>query len=69
MHHGGNMAEIEIGILDRQCLNRRIPTEEKLKQEIGAWEARRNTRAKTMTYDRKLFAIVCPHAPTRLLFV
>jgi hypothetical protein len=37
-----NMAEIEIGILDRQCLGRRIGSEHYLKDEVKAWEQRRN---------------------------
>ena len=37
-----NMAEIEIGILDRQCLGRRIGSENHLKAEVEAWERRRN---------------------------
>jgi hypothetical protein len=37
-----NMAEIEIGILERQCLGRRIGSENRLKTEVGAWEQRRN---------------------------
>ena len=37
-----NMAEIEIGILDRQCLGRRVGSEETLMAEVGAWEQRRN---------------------------
>ena len=42
--HGSwlNMAEIEFSALSRQCLNRRIPTQEKLIQEVAAWEAARN---------------------------
>ena len=42
--HGSwlNMAEIEIGVLDRQCLDRRIPSRGILEQETGAWEHRRN---------------------------
>ena len=42
--HGSwlNMAEIELSILARQCLDRRIPTEAILKEEVSAWEARRN---------------------------
>ena len=42
--HGSwlNMAEIEIGVLHRQCLDRRIPSRGILKQETGAWEHRRN---------------------------
>jgi hypothetical protein len=37
-----NMAEIEIGVLSRQCLNRRIDNEQTLCQEIAAWETQRN---------------------------
>lgn len=47
--HGSwlNMAEIEIGILSRQCLARRIPEMEELKREVAAWENSRNkTEAK-----------------------
>ena len=42
--HGSwlNMAEIELSILQRQCLNRRIPDQDSLKREVGAWEATRN---------------------------
>lgn len=37
-----NMAEIEIGILDRQCLGRRIGEEALLRSEVLAWERQRN---------------------------
>lgn len=37
-----NMAEIEIGILDRQCLDRRLPTRAILAAEVDAWQQRRN---------------------------
>jgi transposase len=42
--HGSwlNMAEIEFAILQRQCLNRRIPDQETLRQEVAAWQQRRN---------------------------
>lgn len=42
--HGSwlNMAEIEFSALSRQCLNRRIPTQEKLKKEVKEWEYARN---------------------------
>jgi transposase len=39
-----NMAEIELSVAGRQCLNRRIPTEEKLKQEIHYWQGYRNRK-------------------------
>ena len=37
-----NMAEIEIGILDRQCTGRRIGDETRLRSEVLAWKQRRN---------------------------
>jgi transposase len=37
-----NMAELEIGLIKRQCLDRRIPDKAKLTSEIAAWEAARN---------------------------
>lgn len=37
-----NMVEIEIGVMVSQCLDRRIPSKEKLVAEIKAWERRRN---------------------------
>ena len=42
--HGSwlNMAEIEFSALTRQCLDRRIPDEATLKQEVTAWQAYRN---------------------------
>ena len=42
--HGSwlNMAEIELSVLARQCLDRRIPDRESLAGEVGAWEAERN---------------------------
>ena len=36
-----NMAEIEIGVMRRQCLDRRIATRELLETEVRAWERRR----------------------------
>lgn len=45
--HGSwlNMAEIELSVLTRQCLNRRIPDEARLRQEVAAWENARDTNA------------------------
>jgi len=45
--HGSwlNMAEIELSVLARQCLDRRIPDREALAREVAAWEAGRNTAA------------------------
>lgn len=44
--HGSwlNMAEIELNVLIRQCLNRRIPEIETVKSEVAAWQQARNTK-------------------------
>jgi hypothetical protein len=44
--HGSwlNMAEIELSVLSRQCLDRRIPDQESLEREIKAWEDERNAQ-------------------------
>ena len=45
--HGSwlNMAEIELGVLARQCLHRRIPDQETLHGETQAWQSQRNREA------------------------
>ena len=42
--HGSwlNMAEIELSVLSRQCLDRRIPDADTLTHEVAAWEQARN---------------------------
>jgi len=44
--HGSwlNMAEIELGILVRQCLSRRIANKSSLEQEVNAWQNNRNEK-------------------------
>jgi hypothetical protein len=37
-----NMVEIEFSVLDRQCLDRRLPTIALVRSEVAAWEERRN---------------------------
>ena len=50
--HGSwlNMAESELSILSRQCLNRRIPDREQLRREVAAWQAERNQAAARMIW-------------------
>ena len=45
-----NMAEIEIGILSRQCLDRRLPTLQLLQREVDAWQADRNALRRTIEW-------------------
>lgn len=55
--HGSwlNMAEIEINIMDRECLNRRIGQKNILKKEIAAWAKQRNKERKKIkwTFTKK----------------
>jgi hypothetical protein len=51
--HGSwlNMAEIELSVLARQCLDRRIESKEELKREVAAWEDERNGRGVTIRWQ------------------
>jgi hypothetical protein len=51
--HGSwlNMVEIEIGVLCEQCLADRIPDEETLRDEIAAWEMKRNEQRATVNWQ------------------
>ena len=44
--HGSwlNMAEIELNVLNRQCLSRRMESIELLRSEANAWQSQRNTK-------------------------
>jgi len=50
--HGSwlNVAEIELSVLSRQCLDRRMPKRSLIAQEIAAWEDRRNQDACTIDW-------------------
>lgn len=50
--HGSwlNMAEIELSVLSRQCLNRRIPDKVTLQQETAAWATTRNSKEATVNW-------------------
>lgn len=51
--HGSwlNMAEVEISVLQAQCLKRYIPSKEFLEQEIAAWQSARNARNATIAWN------------------
>lgn len=56
-----NMAEIEIGVLSRQCLDRRVESQHRLQCEVDAWQKARNVAQQTIEWkftrqdaDRKL---------------
>ena len=50
--HGSwlNMAEIELSVLQRQCLQARIPDQSTLIEKVTAWEKRRNARGSTVNW-------------------
>lgn len=49
-----NMAEIEIAVLTKQCLDRRLPTIEHVSQQAAAWSRQRNRKRATIrwTFNR-----------------
>ena len=51
--HGSwlNMAEIELSVLARQCLDRRLPDAPTLEAEVAAWVAQRNAAAATIHWQ------------------
>ena len=70
--HGSwlNMAEIELSVLSRQCLKRRIADQPTLAHETAAWEARRNAAEATVEWRfttadariklKKLYPVINP---------
>jgi hypothetical protein len=54
--HGSwlNMAEIELSVLTKQCLDRRIPDGEALTAEVAAWEGERNRQQATVNWRFKV---------------
>jgi len=51
--HGSwlNMAEIELSVLQRQCLSGRIPDRDTLKTTVAAWQIRRNRQRSTVRWQ------------------
>ena len=51
--HGSwlNMAEIELSVLSRQCLDRRIPDKESLQREVAAWSEQRNQESRKIDWQ------------------
>jgi hypothetical protein len=45
------MAEIELSVLQGQCLNRRIPDIETIRSEVDAWQADRNNQFKKIDWQ------------------
>lgn len=51
--HGSwlNMAEIELNVLTRQCLNRRIAQISEVREEVSAWQHHRNNQQATINWQ------------------
>jgi len=51
--HGSwlNIAEIELSVMTRQCLDRRVPTLDLLQKELTAWESARNENQKGVDWQ------------------
>ncbi len=51
--HGSwlNMAEVELSVLGRQCLDRRLPDQAALEAEVAAWAEQRNAEAATVDWQ------------------
>lgn len=45
-----NVAEIELSVLSRRCLDRRISSPEQLSRELAAWQQQRNAEASTVRW-------------------
>ena len=71
--HGSwlNLVEIELSVLERQCLNRRIPDAATLQREVAAYEARRNEAKASITWNftvedaRRKLKRLYPSTPVR----
>lgn len=46
-----NMAEIEIGVMSRQCLKERIPSKDVMTFKVGVWACNRNSMALTVNWQ------------------
>jgi hypothetical protein len=51
--HGSwlNIAEIELSVMERQCLGRRIPDIQTLSRELSAWNIERNHASKSVDWQ------------------
>ena len=51
--HGSwlNMAEVELSVLQRQCLRQRLPDRDAMDREVQAWAARRNAQIRRIDWQ------------------
>ena len=66
-----NMAECELSVLSRQCLDRRLPSREAVAAEVGPWEAERSRAGVELQWSfrvadaRRKLAHLYPQDPQR----
>jgi len=50
--HGSwlNMVEVELAVLARECLDRRLPDLDTVQREVAAWERQRNQQGATVNW-------------------
>jgi hypothetical protein len=48
------MAEVEIAVLTKQCLGRRLGSKDIVANEVGAWESERNAARATIDWHFKI---------------
>lgn len=68
-----NMAECELSVLGRQCLDRRLDSTSRLTEEVAAWEQQRNTEQVRIDWRfttanariklRRLYPVLSPAEP------
>ncbi len=46
-----NVAELELSVLGRQCLDRRLPDQQALTREVAAWQHERNSAQVTVDWQ------------------
>jgi hypothetical protein len=58
--HGSwlNMAEIELSVLHRQCLQARMPDRPTLIEKVGAWESRRNRKVGAILTTQRCIGVL-----------
>jgi len=62
------MAEMEFGVLSRQCLDRRMATARELADAIAAWERERNAARTKIEWSFRV-ADATPETPLDLSFI
>jgi hypothetical protein len=73
------MADLEFAVVTRQCLDQRLPDQTTVRQQLGAWETRRNAAQATVNWQfttakarhklKKLYPAESIWSTTRPMFI